>query len=385
MRHLSVPKRKTEYFAAQLRAKGWAAKGYHILSDGECNLLPLAPKAPTELPDELGRVPMVELERQTQPDTTHWQTFLANHVSPEVIEKHTGEWPNAQEHFGDIILFKLEDSVLKYAQEIAIAKLEFSKKSRLVLLDGGVVGPFRLRNLSPIAARLDGEILGREEINNLPAQTNADLTTCRARISEYGAQIIVDPTKAYYSTRLANERAMTVTAVMKLAQELGRPLSIADPYCGVGPALIQLLRQPDLVYEYLATDLNPEALPLLEENLRANSTLKQARLPYDLENALHLTDKEELKGRFDVLLVNLPHDTINHLSHLLPLLQENTPALLRGWLVAEESLLKESEEKLNNILTSKQLRSPLTLEIRRQYSTNKVLTRFSVILEPTTG
>ena len=59
--------------------------------------------------------------------------------------------------------------------------------------------------------------------------------------------------------------------------------------------------------------------------------------------------------------------------------------LLRGWLVAEESLLKESEDKLNNILTSKQLRNPLTLEIRRQYSTDKVLTRFNVILEPPTG
>ena len=93
-------------------------------------------------------------------------------------------------------------------------------------------------------------------------------------------------------------------------------------------------------------------------------------------------ETKELVGKFDLLLMNLPHETIKHLPKLLPLLNRDNTTLLRGWAVLEESKIQDAERRLEAIISS---RNPITpspvLEIRRQYSATKVLTRFEVWLE----
>ena len=61
--------------------------------------------------------------------------------------------------------------------------------------------------------------------------------------------------------------------------QLWLPIRVADPFCGVGPALAHMINIPNLVSSVLATDLNPGAIGLLNENLR-----RWMRLPFDIDN-----------------------------------------------------------------------------------------------------
>ena len=378
MRHLSVPKRDTQRFTDALRALKWSAKGYRIIADGECTLIPICASAPANLGDEFVRIPIVEIARQPSAENNTWLDNLRNHLSPETIEQHLGAWPNAQEHFGDLVIFKADEVIYEHLREIALAKLEFSHKSRLVLLDSGVVGQFRIRKLQPLAVRHQGKILDMNGISELAEETRNRITSTRVPITEFGTTIITDPSTVYYSARLANERAQTVSSAIKLREKLDRPLNIADPYCGVGPAIVQLLRSPGLVDNFLATDLNPAVVKMLDENLAANGADGDNLFPTGVHDALTLIENPNLVQQFDVLLMNLPHDTIDHLPSLLPLLRQDSPTLLRGWVVLEQKEIPATEARLEEIISSMNPGpNSCTLEIRRQYSTTKVLTRFT--------
>ncbi len=380
MRHLSVPKQDTQSFVTSLRSREWYPKGYKILLDGECTLIPVDEKAQLDDCEEFTGIPIVELEREPPETTTTWLPHLSKRIGENIVDRYSGVWPNAQEHFGSLIIFKIDDQLEKYVQEIALAKLEFSKKARLVLLDNGVEGEYRIRNLRPLAARHNNKIIGEKEIAALEPNIQNQILQTSEKIIEYGANIIADPSKAYYSSRLANEREKTVSSAIKLRKELGRPLFIADPYCGVGPAIIQLARTPKLVKDFLAVDINPDAAKLLQQNLEINQITTSNQFPVGLGDALTLKDKPELVGKFDILLMNLPHDTIDHLPKLLPLLNKNNKTLLKGWLVLEESEIKEAENRIFQIIEERNPSSPPKLEIRRQYNSTKVLTRFESLL-----
>lgn len=392
MRHLSVPKRQTQAISEALRERGWYAERIRILADGECTLIPVSDEAPNPLPSPFSTIPIVDEERKVPTQPTNWLDSLKRFISPDVIAEYSGVWPSAQEHFGDLILFKIDNSIKQYAQQVALAKLHFSKHSRLVLLDDGVEGAYRVRNLRPLALRMDEEILNASEIANLPQPEREQLTATRTRIVENGVHLHVDPSKAYYSVRLARERERTVDAAKQLAKRLGRPLNIADPYCGVGPAVTQLLHEQDLVSTVLASDLNPDAIPLLLDNLTAKKlittkrSLKTLTRTADghyvgLADALTLCGNQQLQGRFDLLLMNLPHDTMQHLPHLLPLLSTDNPALLRGWVVLDEKEIPLQEERLAEMISKLNPIQPKPpLVIRRQFNATKVLTRFEVIL-----
>ena len=114
---------------------------------------------------------------------------------------------------------------------------------------------------------------------------------------------------------MQTERLETLALAKELREELGRPLRVADPFCGVGPALATLLGESDLVSDLLATDLNPNAVQLLMTNLS-----KWDRKPYPegapdihrahenrlvgLADALTLSASSSIAGQWDLVLVN---------------------------------------------------------------------------------
>ena len=53
-----------------------------------------------------------------------------------------------------------------------------------------------------------------------------------------------------------------------------------------------------------------------------------------------------MKGSCDLLLVNLPHDSIEHLPLVLPLLRSNQTSVLRGWAIVERALEAESQQRI---------------------------------------
>ena len=99
-------------------------------------------------------------------------------------------------------------------------------------------------------------------------------------------------------------------------------------------------------------------------------------------DALTLADDPAIAGRFDLLLVNLPHDTLRHLPHLLALLRRDSTSVVRGWVVAPEDDMDEINAELIELLKPlvPGAASP-TLEQRRPYNTTEWLCRFEAWLE----
>ena len=369
MRHLSVPKRDTQTFLEELRSLNWYPEGYRVLRDGENSLIPISDSAPTDLPTSY----IIVDRDQGPPAAKSWFSLLPKFLSEEIIEEHLGTWPNSHELYSDLLIFKIERHIEQYAQQVALAKIHHSNKIRVVMLDEGVIGEYRVRDLKPLAARFGDQIIDAKGITKLPEETRNTLISSNVKIRENGISLLLNPAIAYYSSRLAGEREKTVESAIQLKEKLGRPISVADPYCGVGPAVVQLMAQQELVGDLLATDINPEAIRMLKINL---GEIKQSWY-CKIADALKLNQNLNLLGRFDLLLMNLPHSTLHHLPHLLPLLNTNAPTLLRGWYVVEEEEISSAEAEFSKIIHQTQtFNSNFKLEIRRQFNTTKVLTRF---------
>ena len=146
-----------------------------------------------------------------------------------------------------------------------------------------------------------------------------------------------------------------------MSNELNRPLDICDPFCGVGPALSTLIAEENLVRNILASDLNSAAVELLFENLKRwdkrEYPTKSEKLQqyYDdrivgLADATKLSHNHLYSGKWDLVLVNLPHRTIDFLPTLIPLLNRRNISLIRGRVIVAESEISLINEKINQIL-----------------------------------
>tara|TARA_B100002049_G_scaffold133879_1_gene99230 strand:- start:219 stop:1313 length:1095 start_codon:yes stop_codon:yes gene_type:complete len=356
--------------------------------DGESRLIPLDFGAPPSLLDGLAGFEVVEHEGEFDERVdTDWWGHLRNLLGDEVVDAGGEAWPSSHEFFGDMMIVRLDEEVIEYSREIATAKLLSHPHIRLVLSDRGVLGELRIRDLTPIGARLDDEIV----LDGIPD----DISSTKVLVRESGRSILCDPTRAYFSTKLQSERLETLALAKELRSLLGRPLRVCDPFCGVGPALATLLGEPDLVGEVLASDLNPDAVEMLLDNLRRwdrreypaepapISRLHQDRI-VGLADATELQHDTDLSGRWDLLLVNLPHRTIELLPSLLPLLDRSGPSMVRGRVIAAEVDIPNADRAIRQALPPRLEGMPEpSLRIKRDYSSTLRLCSFEAWLAPT--
>ncbi len=81
-------------------------------------------------------------------------------------------------------------------------------------------------------------------------------------------------------------------------------------------------------------------------------------------------------AKIDLLLVNLPHDTVNHIPELLPLMSKNTRSLIRGWAIINRDQVAETKATIE-----RQLKQHGATEIDLQctevkgYSTSRIFVR----------
>ena len=330
MRHLSVPSAQTQHWLERCRSEKWLAEhtGVTSLTDGN-KAIPLNQTAPPEGDVAWAGNALVDLAAKEK-TPAHW----TEHLDSELLKSHKDDLPKAYETQGDVLIVKIEESVWHLAEMIADAMLTQLPSIRLICADLGVQGDFRVRNLEPLASR-DGS------------------TETVTRIKENGYFLWVDASKVYFSTRLSNERTVTLESAKKLRQRLARPLIVADPYAGVGPSMGALLSEPDLIEGYHAGDLNPDAVELLQANLTYLGNRRKTEVgehaPALTPSTVMCADATQWKtnphlcNSSDLLLVNLPHDSVEHLPHLLPLLRRGQTSLLRGWAIIER--VNEASEK----------------------------------------
>ena len=366
MRHLSVPSAQTQQWLERCRSEKWLAEhtGVSALADGN-KAIPLNDSAP-QAGDEcwMGNA-LVDLEAKGKPPS-HW----TEHLDCDLYEAHKDDWPKAYETQGDVLIVKIEDGLWDYAEMMADAMLTQLPNIRLVCADLGVHGDFRVRDLHPLATR-DGSV------------------ETRTRIRENGYLLWVDASKVYFSARLANERLETLATAKRLAARLNRGIVVADPYAGVGPSMGALLGEADLLTGYHAGDLNPDAVELLSANL-AQLAAKRKTIDGNDAPMIHpatvvcsdattWADDETLKGSCDLLLVNLPHDSIEHLPLVLPLLRSNQTSVLRGWAIVERALEAESQQRIEAAIAQAGARiETIVLDEVKGFSASKSFMCFEV-------
>ena len=144
-----------------------------------------------------------------------------------------------------------------------------------------------------------------------------------------------------------------------------------------------LYTDSDLTECVYVNDMNPETRDLLETNMNAFDKKRDADGTYvvgTMDARLLASSLPETQSMADVLLVNLPHDGIEHLPYLLPLLS-NGQALLCGWSIIEKSETETFMNALKAILhaANRKIESD-KLDIVKGFSATKSMVRYECIL-----
>ena len=325
-----MPSRETSAWREKLSINGWISQGHGIHNLGDFRGIPLNGNAPKSFKD----FDIVELDAITT-GPNHWTERLES----ELFENFRDFWPMSHDQIGDVIIVKIPHEVSDYSLKIGAAMLDQHPNARIVCADNGVKGKFRVRDLEVLKSRSD--------------------KSTRTKVKEHGNEFYADPGLVYYSPRLATERLETVEVAKQLSQKIGRKISVCDPYAGAGPALVPLDKIPEYVDNIFASDLNPYAAELLELNL-PNSEIRcvdARKLSTDLGECC------------DLLLVNLPHETIDHIPNLIGLLKKGNEVVIRGWAILENQLITSAETRIRNLLQDCRI---LTLEVtpKKSYSSN---------------
>ena len=389
LRHLIVPNHEVESVLDILRENGWLASGMRIFpsEEGDRRLVPLDILAPATLPPPLETFDIAHREGlEDDRIDSDWLNHLSLLVDQDVLDENREEWPSSHEFIGDMMIVRIEDEISEFAMQIAEAKLRSHPHVRLVLSDEGVQGELRIRKLTPIGARVDGAVV----TTDIP--TSASST--RVLVREAGRSIACDPNRAYFSTKLQTERMETLALSKELAELLGRPIRVCDPFCGVGPALSALLAESGLVADAMASDLNPDAIELLIYNLSRWDRRDYPPHPAPIArifddrvvgvaDATEISSDPSFSGRWDLLLVNLPHRTIDILPSLIPLLDMSSPSMVRGRAIVAESEIESANLRIKEALPPILEGTPLpSLRIKRDYSSTLRLCSFEAWIAP---
>ena len=191
--------------------------------------------------------------------------------------------PSSWDVVGDIILVKIAEEILSYSHEIARALLETHRSIRSVYRVLKITGDCRVRELEHIGG----------------------LKNTRTVVKEFGVRLYLDVAEVYYSPRLATER-------WRVAEQVGNGKKILDMFAGVGPFSLVISRHTD-AREIHSVDVNPAAVRYLEKNISVN---KVENVTAHLGDA-RIVCKEFEEKKFDRIIMNLPHSSVDFLESAL--------------------------------------------------------------------
>jgi tRNA (guanine37-N1)-methyltransferase len=186
--------------------------------------------------------------------------------------------PHALDFIGDIAIVEIPDELLDYKTQIGEAILKAHKQTNTVFAKvGAVKGVYRIRDLEFLAG------------------TNKTATV----YVEYGNTLHVDVAKAYFSPRLSNEHN-------RIASQVTPNETVVDLFAGVGPFAIPIAKNQKTAQVY-SIDINPEAVSLLEKNIKVNRVEKQiVPIVGDARKAV----KQQLSQKADRVIMNLPETAL---------------------------------------------------------------------------
>ncbi len=261
---VAVPAMEAEATRRRLQAAGVLRNDLKVLSRGTTIVFPVL--------------------RAVDGDTVEDAEFEARVVRPRdytdlLPEALRGVAPRAHDVLGDIVIIKIPSTVWDQRHEFGRALLQFHG-ARAVFHDHGVVGDFRTRDLECIAGADDSA----------------------TAIAENGVRLHLDPRKAYFSPRLADERARIVAACQPGD-------TVIDLFGGVAPLGIQLAKAG---HDVVTVDLNPAATQLAADNAALNDVV------LDVRTGDARVVAQQLRPAHRVIM-NLPHGAKHFIDVAVPL------------------------------------------------------------------
>ncbi len=207
--------------------------------------------------------------------------------------------PTSFDVIGDVVIIKIPYELREYENEIGNAILKAQPSARVVAADRGVKGEYRVRDLEIIAG-------------SGPTETVH---------TEYGIKLKVDPARAYFSPRLANEHH-------RIAELVQDGEEVVDMFAGVGPFALMIAKMKSAhVY---AIDLNPAAIDYLERNILLNNVTGVEPINADARFIIRSV-------KADRVIMNLPQSAIHFFEDALSAVDD-------GWIHYYEMI---EEEKVN--------------------------------------
>ena len=233
--------------------------------------------------------------------------------------------PTSFDIIGDVVIIKIPDELSDYRSNIGEAVMQALPSARVVAMDRGVKGEYRTRDL---------EIMAGEG-------------TTETMHTEYGIRLKLDPAKAYFSPRLANEHR-------RIAELVKDGEDIIDMFAGVGPFSLMIAKMKN-VHIY-AIDLNPAAIDYLNENIVLNNVRGIEAVNADARAIVRSLTA-------DRIIMNLPHSAIHFFEDALTAVDD-------GWIhyyeIIEDEKANERMKDLERMAESagKEIRLEKLMKIR---------------------
>ena len=266
---IRVPKALAEETRKRLISEGLLNTAVKIRTDEESILIPI-------LSDAFGNYDVIDADLEP----AHREETDYRNVA-DVPEGLKELLPNSYDVIGDIAVVKFPDELIPYASSIGNALLRTQPSLRAVMMDAGVKGELRVRDIRMIAGS------GISETKH----------------KEFGVTMIADPKKAYFNPRLSTER-------MRIASLVKDNEIIIDMFAGVAPFPLVIAKhsRPQIIY---SIDMNADAVGLAERNIKLNKMKNIVAICGDSSAVIRTLPSA------DRIIMNLPHNADDFLSAAL--------------------------------------------------------------------
>jgi tRNA (guanine37-N1)-methyltransferase len=254
--------------------------------------------------------------------------------------------PSSFDVVGDIGIMKLPDELLKYKKEIGEGLLSFNKHLKVVLMDKGVKGNYRLRDIDWLVGEKRTETVHRE----------------------YGMKIMVDIAGVYYSPRLSMER-------YRVARQVKDGEVVVDLFAGAAPFSIlnSLIAKPSKVY---AIDINPRATEYARINAMNNHVEDIVEIINDdARNAIKMMKEKKIIA--DHVIMNLPHSSREFFADALSISKK-----IHYYEIMEKMKIKDRLKWLKEIAIKNGFRAKIEdFRVVGSYSSKEVIYGIDIEIE----
>ena len=282
---LKLKKELGEKTIKELKDQNNLNREYPIGNTGTFLLIPIknSSKISTKLKHEI-----VERNLKKTKDVSpkKFKTSLEKILSKEQIEKIN----NSFDIVGDIAVIDFDESLKNLETTIAWTFKRTHKNIKVVAKRGKrTEGKYRIRKIKPLVGEKRTETIHKES----------------------GIKLKIDLNKAYFSSRLGQER-------LRILNQIKENEKVMVMFAGIGPYPILIAKNKNA--EVYANEINPAAVKLMKENIILNKLKNKIKLiPGDAHKEI-----PKLKEKFNRIIMPLPHSAQEFLKDALSISKQGT-------------------------------------------------------------